>query len=73
MSTAFPTALDALSNPQATDALTGHAAQHANANDAIEALQAKVGVDGSLDPTSIDYQLGDNIAEPLAYYILAKA
>lgn len=43
MSTNYPTSLDTLTNPAATDALTGHAAQHANANDAIEALQAKLG------------------------------
>jgi hypothetical protein len=34
-----------------------HSAQHANVNDAVEALQAKVGVDGSAVTTSIDYQL----------------
>jgi len=57
MSTNFPGALDALTNPAATDGLTGHAAQHSNANDAIEALQAKVGVDGSAVPTSLDYKV----------------
>lgn len=43
MSTSYPTSLDTLTNPAATDPLTGHASQHANANDAIEALQAKLG------------------------------
>lgn len=43
MSTSYPTSLDTLTNPAATDGLTGHASQHANANDAIEALQAKLG------------------------------
>ena len=57
MSTSFPTVLDALTNPAATDGLTGHAAQHANANDAIEALEAKVGVDNSTDPASLDYRV----------------
>lgn len=57
MSTSFPGALDALKNPAATDGLTGHAAQHANANDAIEALEAKVGVDNSTDPASLDYRV----------------
>lgn len=57
MATGFPTSLDALTNPTSTDALTSpsHADQHANANDAIEALQAKVGVDGSAVTTSLDY------------------
>lgn len=58
MSTNFPTALDTLSNPSALDGLTGHAAQHANANDAIEALQAKVGIDNSTDTSSLDYRMG---------------
>ena len=57
MSTNFPASLDTLSNPAATDGLTGHASQHANANDAIEALQAKVGINGSADPTSLDYRV----------------
>ena len=57
MSTNYPGALDALTNPSATDGLTGHAAQHANANDAIEALQAKVGVNGSAVATSLDYRI----------------
>jgi hypothetical protein len=44
----FPTSLDSLTNPQATDQMNvvSHADQHANANDAIEALEAKVGVTG---------------------------
>jgi hypothetical protein len=59
MATNFPEDLDSFTNPQPTDsvAAVSHAAQHANANDAIEALQAKVGVDGSLDATSLDYRV----------------
>ena len=59
MATNFPTSLDALTNPTATDntASVDHAAQHANANDAIEALEAKVGVDNSAVTTSHDYKL----------------
>lgn len=34
-----------------------HSTQHANANDAIEALEAKLGIDGSAVTTSIDYLL----------------
>lgn len=57
MSTNFPSNLDALTNPTSTDkvATVDHAAQHANANDAIEALQAKVGVDSSAVTSSLDY------------------
>jgi hypothetical protein len=34
-----------------------HAGQHSDANDAIEVLEAKVGVDGSAVTTSLDYKL----------------
>lgn len=59
MATNFPTSLDALTNPSSGDALNSpsHAGQHADANDAIEALQAKVGVNNSAVTTSIDYRL----------------
>ena len=58
MSTNFPTSLDTLSNPSGAARLsTDHATQHANANDAIEALQAKVGVDSSAVATSLDYKV----------------
>lgn len=57
----FPTSLDTFTNPTATDQVASvtvpHATQHANANDAIEALEAKVGVDGSAVTTSHDYKL----------------
>lgn len=45
MATSFPTSLDALTNPISTNALNSpsHADQHANANDAIEAVQAAIG------------------------------
>jgi len=57
MSVNFPTSLDALTNPLSTDYLNSpdHATQHANANDAVEALEAKVGVDSSAVTTSLDY------------------
>ena len=63
MSINFPTSLDTFSNPVGTDkvnnAVSGlkHSTQHSNANDAIEALQAKVGVNGSAVTTSHDYKL----------------
>jgi hypothetical protein len=59
MATNFPTSLDSLTNPQGTDsvAAVSHAAQHANANDAIEALQARVGVTGSTVATSLTYRI----------------
>lgn len=57
MATNFPNSLDTLSNPESTDSLQGHAQQHTNANDAIEALQAKVGVNSSAVSTSLDYRI----------------
>jgi hypothetical protein len=59
MATNFPNSLDSLTNPATTDQLNSpsHAAQHANANDAIEQLEAKVGVDGSTVETSHSYKI----------------
>ena len=59
MATSFPTGLDALTNPTSADGLNSpdHAGQHADANDAIEALEAKVGVNGSAVVTSLDYKI----------------
>lgn len=47
--TNFPTSLDSLTNPGATDsvATVSHSGQHSNANDAIEALEAKLGIGAS--------------------------
>lgn len=55
----FPTSLDNLTNPNTTDALNSpsHAGQHADANDAIEALQAKVGANSSAVTSSHDYKI----------------
>ena len=64
MATGFPTSLDALTNPLSTDALTSpsHADQHADANDAIDALQAKVGVNGSAVTSSLDYKISQALS-----------
>ena len=45
----YPTSLDALTNPVDGDKTDNpnHADQHANENDILEALEAKVGVDSS--------------------------
>lgn len=62
MSTNFPGSLDNFTNPTAADNLNTpavlHSDQHANENDAIEALEAKVGIDGSLVTGSLDYRVG---------------
>lgn len=59
MATNFPTSLDSLTNPISTDKLNNpsHSAQHANVNDAVEALEAKVGVNGSAVTTTLDYKV----------------
>lgn len=57
----FPTSLDSLTNPTSSDkvGVLTHSTQHANLNDIAEALEAKVGVDGSAVTTSHDYKLGE--------------
>lgn len=48
--TNYPTSLDSLVNPSSSDTTTAvdHAAQHANVNDAVEALEAKLGIGASV-------------------------
>lgn len=63
MSTTYPTTKQSIPNPTSTDLLENadntldHDYQHATINDTIEALQDKVGVDGSAVTTSHDYKL----------------
>lgn len=61
----YPSSLDTFANPTSTDLMENaspaldHDVQHSNANDAIEALEAKVGTNGSAVTTSHDYKLGE--------------
>jgi len=59
MPTNFPSGLDSLPNPTAATVLDQpgltHADQHINSNDAIEALETKLGIDLSTATTTIDY------------------
>ena len=57
MASTFPTSKDNLTNPSSTDELVGHAAQHANANDSIEALENVVGITNSTDSGSLTYKV----------------
>lgn len=59
LATNFPNSLDELVNPNSTDSLSNpsHSQQHINLNDAIEAIQSKVGIDGSEDVNSLDYRV----------------
>lgn len=56
MATSYPEALDNFTNPTSTTSVgaLSHAAQHAAANDAIEAIQLKLGINSSSDSQSID-------------------
>lgn len=65
LATNYPTSKDNLTNPAATESMEGHATLHGNVNDAIEAIENKLGVNGSTDANSIDYkvtQLETNLA-----------
>ena len=58
----YPAALDNLPDPNAVDRLSlsngySHSEHHKALNDTVEAIGAKVGVDGSSVATSIDYRL----------------
>ena len=68
MTTGFPANLDVLINPTSSSTLLSpsHADQHANANDAIEALEAKVGVTNSATTTSLDYRVRNVVATTVA-------
>lgn len=61
MPTNFPTGLDTLVNPTASDEMDDpgveHDLEHSNANDAIEELEKKVGVNGSAVATSLERRL----------------
>lgn len=57
----YPTSLDTFTNPTSSDAMNSvtvpHATQHSDLNDAVEALEAKVGVNSSAVATSHDYKI----------------
>ena len=57
MPSSYPDSLDNLTNPESTSSLEGHALLHATVNDALEAIELKLGVDGSTDVNSIDYKI----------------
>jgi hypothetical protein len=57
MAITYPTTLDVFTNPVASDLLTSpdHATQHANINDAVEALEAKVAIGNTVLGTYTAY------------------
>ena len=74
MATNFPASLDALTNPTGSDTLASpdHAGQHADSNDAIEALQAKVGVNSSAVVTSLDYKVNNPISDNVSVILATQ-
>lgn len=74
MATNFPGSLDSLTNPISSDPLNNpsHSDQHANSNDAIEALEAKVGVDGSAVTSSLDYKVAQTAPKGAQYVTLVS-
>lgn len=68
MATNFPTSVDVLTNPTANDSLNlpSHATQHANANDAIEAIENAI-----IDPAYPDQLVNKTTAtvRPLPFAI----
>ena len=68
MASTFPTTLDSFTNPTATDVLTSpsHAQQHADINDAVEALETKVAIGNTVlgtyqawTPTGVTWTVGN--------------
>ncbi len=59
MATNYPTSLDTFTNPVATDkvSVVDHAVQHTHINDAVAAVQTKLGITGSAVTTTVDYKL----------------
>lgn len=57
MSTNYPSSIDSFPTPGATLASNPHSSLHQSVNDAVTALETKVGVDGSAVTTTIDYKL----------------
>lgn len=59
MATNYPTSIDSPTNPSSGNTLNSpsHSAQHAFENDAIVALETKVGITGSAVNTTLDYKL----------------
>jgi len=57
--TDYPVSIDTFVNPLSTDSVkaVSHAAQHSKVNDALHAIELKLGVSGSTDATSIENRL----------------
>lgn len=58
MASVYPGAFDAFSNPLPTDKRTNHAAQHGNVNDAVEAIQAVLGLSPAGGSATVSARIG---------------
>ncbi|CAB5217007.1 hypothetical protein UFOVP199_28 [uncultured Caudovirales phage] len=60
MTSAYPSGFDSLTNPAASDPLSSpaHATQHINANDAIEAIEATLGVNPQGTVSTVNARFG---------------
>lgn len=65
MPTNFPTSLDSFISPNANDSLNSPTVKHSNlhtdVNDAIEAIESKVGIDNSNVTSSLDYKVNHQV------------
>lgn len=68
MPTDYPAAIDSLTNPLAGDARNApsHASLHANANDAIEAIETELGTDPAGEHATVKERL-DNLVNPQVF------
>lgn len=65
----YPTALDLFTDPTASDQLNlpSHSGLHTDINSAVEALEAKVGADGSAVTSSLDYRVTQLETRPVYF------
>lgn len=67
MATNFPTSLDSFVDPGPNDQMNVvvHHGQHDTLNDAVLALETKVGINGSTDHNSLDYKITQVTTSPI--------
>lgn len=68
MATSYPGGLDSFTNPTGTDPLSApaHASQHANVNDAVEAIEATLGVNPQGAYADVDARLDQIVIDAAA-------
>ena len=75
MTTNFPGALDNFTNPAGSEKLGAgsrkHSEQHGDVNDAVEAIETRIGITGSSDTASLTNQLATHAASTTAHGISA--